>query len=315
MKKNNFFAFSLLVFLLASCATSPVVNKFMNPELSAKDHALLIIDNNIGVGMVDGEFTFGSSGAGTDGTLRSRTPMILLMPGRHTLMVQYIRQTSDSRTITTTTSDLIPVTGNFLAGHIYRLQPSVNGNTVSFAFNEDADTSIWNTEDLASVKPPKKVLFSSIISSAATEPATQLEGTWIVKEVPPEFAQRGATAVEITFTGKSYLVKMTVTFNATQLEQQNEIRKGLGQSTLVSTIAYQGQRGTFETNGNTLTLGALQITLDNDLDNAVWINSSQKLDLQFDYSVASDGSLMLSFEKGNQLLNYLGKNPILTRRE
>jgi hypothetical protein len=314
MKKNVFFILGLLAFLLAGCATSPVVNKFMNPELSIRDHSLLIIDNNIGVGMIDGEFTFGASGAGTDGTLRSRTPMILLMPGRHTLMVQYIRQTSDSQTITTTTSDLIPVTGNFLAGYAYRLQPSMNGNTVSFAFIEDVDTSIWNTKDLASVKPPKKVLFSSIVNHAASEAATQFEGTWIVREVPEEFVQRGATAIEITFTGKSYLLVMTQTFNATQLQGQNDIRKMSGQSTLVSP-AYSGQRGTFEISGNTLTLGALQITLDNDLDKALWGNTSRKLDMNFDYSSGSDGSLTLSFTKGNHTFNYLGTNPILVNNE
>jgi hypothetical protein len=239
-EKDGFFGFWFTRFFLVGCATSPVVNKFMNPELLPKEHALLIIDNNIGVGMIDGEFTFGSSGAGTDGSLRSRTPMILLMPGRHTLMVQYIRQTSDSRTTTTTTSDLVPVTGNFLAGYIYRLQPSVNGNTVSFDFIVETDTSIWNSKDLASVKPPKKVLTSSIINNAASESATQFEGTWLVEEISREFAQRGVTAIEITFTGKSYLIKMTQTYTAAQLKGQNELRKMSGQSTLVSP-AYTAQ--------------------------------------------------------------------------
>jgi hypothetical protein len=314
MKKMN--VFGLLAFFLVGCATSPVVNKFMNPELLTKEHALLIIDNNIGVGLVDGEFTFRSSGAGTDGSLRSRTPMILLMPGRHTLMVQYIRETSDSRTTSTTTSDLVPVTGNLLAGRIYRLRPSVNGNTVSFDFVEETDTSIWNSKDLASVKPPKKVLVSSIINNAASESATQFEGTWFAEEVSQELAQRGITAIEITFTGKSYLIKMTQTFTDAQLKGQNDLRKMSGQSTLVSP-AYSAQRGTFEISGeNTLSLGALQITLDNDLENALWGDTARKLVWNFDYSLGSDGDLSLVFKKGdNQTFNYLRGNTSLKKKE
>jgi hypothetical protein len=239
-------------------------------------------------------------------------------------MVWYFRETSEylgsnsnstTTRVTTTTSDLTPITGNFLAGHIYRLQPSVYGNSVSFAFNEDANTSIWYTEDLASVKPPKKVpasvTASNIVNSAASEPATQFEGTWIVTEVPPE---GGATAMEITFTGKSYLIKITFAFNAAQLEERNRNRKIVGQRTLVSPIAYTGQRGTFEINGNALTLGVLQVAMDNDLDSVVWTSFNQS-DIQFDYSLGSDGSLMLNFKKGQQVFNYLGQNPILTKRE
>jgi hypothetical protein len=316
MKKMNYFVFGLLTFLLVGCATSPVVNKFMDPELLTKEHALLIIDNNIGVGMIDGEFTIGSSGAGTDGSLRSRTPMILLMPGRHTLMVQYIRQTSDSRTTTTSTSDLVPVTGNFLAGYIYRLQPSVNGNTVSFGFAEETDTSIWNSKDLASVKPPKKVLASSIINNAASELATQFEGTWLVEEISREFAQRGVTSIEITFTGKSYLIKMTQTFTAAQLKGQNELRKTSGQSTL-SSPAYTAQRGTFEISGEqTLSLGALQVTVDNDIENALWGETARKLVWNFDYSLGSDSGLSLVFKKGdNQTFNFLKGTTSLKRKE
>jgi hypothetical protein len=312
MKKKGFLGFvaSLMVFFVIGCATSPVVNRFMNPEVSVKDHALLIIDNNIGVGMIDGELTFGSSGAGTDGALRSRTPMILLMPGRHTLMVQYIRQTSDSRA----TSDLIPVTGNFLAGHVYQLQPFVNGDTVSFNFIEDADTSIWDTKDLTSIKPPKKVLFSSIINNATSEPATQLEGTWFAKEVPQEFVQRGVTAIEITFTGKSYMVRMAQTFTDAQLQGQNDLRKMAGQSTLISP-AYSGQRGTFEVREDTLTLGVLQTALDNDLDNALWADTTRRIGIDFDYSFGVDGNLTLNFKKGMQMWNYLGKDSILIKKE
>jgi hypothetical protein len=316
MKKNNFFSLVafLAVFLMVGCATSPVVNKFMNPEISARDHALLIIDNNIGVGMIDGEFTFGSSGAGTDGSLRSRTPMILLMPGRHTLMVQYVRQTSNSRT--TTTSDLVPITGNLLAGHIYRLQPSVNGNTVSFDFIEETDASIWDSKDLSSVKPPKKVLASSVINNASSEPATQFEGTWLAREIPQEFAQRGVTALEISFIGKSYLIKMVQTFTDTQLKGQNDLRKMSGQSTLVSP-AYSAQRGTFEISGeDTLSLGALQITLDNDLENALWGDTARKLVWNFSYSLSSDGNLSLIFKNGdNQTFNYLRGNTSLKKKE
>jgi hypothetical protein len=297
------------VVLLAGCATSPVVNKFMNPELSVKEHALLIIDNNIGVGMIDGELTFGSSGAGTDGTLRSRTPMLLLIPGQHTLMVQYIEQAGNTRT----TSDLIPVTGNLLPGHAYRLNPSINGNTVSFDFIAETDTSIWETKDLVSIRPSKKVLASTVINKASSEAATQFQGTWFIKEIPAEFASSGTTEISITFTGKSYFVKLSRPFTDDQLKGQNDIRKMSGQSTLVSP-AFLGQRGTFEFSNNTLTLQVLQNTLDNVLDNAQW-TTIKKLNINFDYSLDSSGNLVLSFKNGNRLWNYLGKTSVLEKKE
>lgn len=265
----------------------------MDPELPVREHALLSIDNNIGVGMIDGEFTFGASGAGTDGTIRSRTPMILLTPGRHTLMVQYIHQTSDSNYITTTTSDLIPVTGNFMAGHYYELQPELEGNVVKFTIVEKTDSNIWDTRDLTSVKPPKKALVASVIRKAAEAEPTQLEGTWTVKDMPGS---------EFSFVGQSYLSKKIITFNETQLKGQNDLRRMSGQSVL-SSPALSAQRGTFVLSGDTIIFGQLQMTLDNNIDTALWGDASRKLETTYEFIFNSEGYLVLNFKKGRQMLN------------
>jgi hypothetical protein len=292
--KNLFVSGSVLFMaLLFGCSTSPVVNKFMDPEIPAKEHALLSIDNNIGVGMIDGELTFGASGAGTDGTMRSRTPMILLTPGRHTLLVQYIHQTSDPNSTTTTTSDLIPVTGNFMAGHYYKLQPEMQGNVVAFAISEETDTNIWSTKDLTSVKPPKKVLVASVIRRAAESEPTQLEGAWAVKDVPGS---------EFSFVGQSYLSKKIITLNEAQLKGQNDLRRMSGQSVL-SSPAFSAQRGTFVLNENTIIVGQLQMALDNNIDTALWGDTSRKLETTYEFTFNPEGYLALTFKKGRQMLN------------
>jgi len=287
-------AFALVI---AGCRSSPVVNKFMNPDLPTQEHALLSIDNNIGVGMIDGEFTFKSSGSGSDGSSKSRTPMILLMPGRHTLMVQYVHQTTNTsgnrKTKTTRTSDTIPVTGNFLSGHNYKLQPEVNGDTVSFNFIDENDPDIWKSKNLSSVKPPKKTPNFVLIIRAASKGATRFEGAWAVKGMP---------GAEFVFTGESYTSKMTIELNDAQLKGQNDLRRTSGQSTLRSP-AFNAQRGTFVVKGNQITTGQLQMTLDNDVDNALWGDTSKTLNTTYEYSFNSEGDLVLTFKSGKQALN------------
>ena len=154
--KKLVFASVILSIIFMGCHTTPVVNSFMDPDLSVREHALVIVHNNIGVGMVDDKWTFKSTGAGTEGFLRSKTPILLLEPGEHSFAVLYYMKSQGPNSITTSQSNMITIRGNFLAGHAYNLIPQVSGRTVAFSFVEERDPNIWSNKKVASVKQPKK---------------------------------------------------------------------------------------------------------------------------------------------------------------
>jgi hypothetical protein len=250
--------------------------------------------------MIDGEFTMRTSGSGSEGILGSRTPTIVLMPGRHTLMVMYgqqsISSTSSGTVRTMRTSDLVPVTGDFLAGRYYKLLPQVDGDTVSFHIVEENNPDIWNSRDITSIKAPRKVSFTTLINRATIMGGTtQFEGTWTVKDMA------GASFV---FTKERFMTVQTVELTENQISVYNSNRKTTGQSPL-SSPTFNAQRGTFAVKGNQIIITAMQGTADNNLDVALWGDYSRKIDTTFDFAFNSEGNLVLTFKKGRHILNPL----------
>ena len=145
MRKIGFLCSAAFLFIMMGCASSPVVNNFMDPDTPVRDHAILSVDNNVLIGIIDGIFQGGkASGSGGAGII-SKTPSILLTPGRHTLGVMYYQRTSDGRTTTTSQTDIVFVNHDFQAGRFYRLLPENRGNTIAFNIVEEASPDIWDT--------------------------------------------------------------------------------------------------------------------------------------------------------------------------
>jgi hypothetical protein len=82
------FGILLVGSILAGCASSPVINNFMNPGLPAAEHSVLSVHNNVMINNVDGDYTLRTIGGSGRSTFK-QYPSILLMPGKHILEVLY----------------------------------------------------------------------------------------------------------------------------------------------------------------------------------------------------------------------------------
>jgi hypothetical protein len=335
MKKISVLGFVLLAVVLLGCTSMPLVNTFMDPDVPQDGHAALSVDNNIVIATIDGQLTLKSSGGVNDGFISAKNPIVALTPGEHILNVQYFKRSSDysyynnttTVTVTTEKTDFINVSGNFLAGHFYRIYPRTEGKNVYFEIIDETDPDAWDTEKakktavkrveterkkLASAKYPKKLATVLVIQKAAVTAPTPLEGTWAYSKETLDLMNNtsklvsGYTDVEYTFTGQSYTLKMTKAITESELKQQNFLRKMLKATPLPSTTTeiYPGQRGTFEVSGNTITLNMLQTSEDSSswtgVMGAGFINSLAKQ--AFDYSFGPDGSLLLSNKEQNPIV-------------
>jgi hypothetical protein len=198
-----FIFFGLLVFLLMGCASSPVVNSFMNPAIPAAEHSFLSVDDNIMIESIDGDMTFRSSGSG--GSSFKRTPMILLIPGKHTITAKYSDSSSSvsggMTSVTTSSTDAVSVTGTFLKGQFYSLNPDVNGNTVTFRI-EEKEPSEDDKKAVASVRPPKEASFEVLMRVAQVAEPTPFEGSWKIE---------GPDMVSLyTFSAKTFQLMRTL---------------------------------------------------------------------------------------------------------
>jgi hypothetical protein len=276
---KNFSAF-LLVFtgaVFIGCATSPVINNFMNPTLPAMEHSVLSVHDNVMINNIDGDFTLRNIG-GSGGSAFKRYPAILLMPGRHNFEVWY-RDTTLGFERTETTTDTIPLTYTFLAGHFYRLYPEINGKMVSFFIVDETDSAVWedNAEraaaeervknersELTSVKPPKKAATEVLWRVAQSQDPTPFEGSWAM-ELPD--------------------LKRTYDFSGKTFETHIIMKRG-----------EMGTRGIFEYDDTVLTLTPLEMY--NPSDNSwfkydiLQIRSAAKME----YSFTNEGIAII--EKG-----------------
>lgn len=224
----------------AGCASSPVINNFMNPGLPAEEHSVLSVHDNVMINNVDGDYTIRSIG-GTGGSAFKRYPSILLIPGRHTLEVWY-RDTTLGFERTETTSNTVSLTYTFLTGHFYRLYPEKDGGIVSFLIVDETDPAVWKDDterisaaeriasqkdELSSVKPPKKAATEVLLRVAQAQEPTPFEGTWVLES--PDMT------ITYIFEGKLY-------------EFHNVMKRG-----------EVGTRGMFEYTDNVLSLTPLEM--------------------------------------------------------
>jgi len=263
MKKLVIFSLVVFALVMTGCASNQIINSFMDREIPVSRHALILVEPNIAVNMIDGELQL-------KGSLVSpiMSKRILVIPGRHYFTVSwYTRSISGT---TTTTSGNVGLSGDFLAGHIYQITAEINGNRILFKITEENDMSIWNSREIASVKPPRRGRTNNtvIFQRAAESSPTELEGTWSLT-IPPSLAQAGVKEIKYTFTGSTY------TFVST-------------------TTAVIGMRGTITLNGNSLVASWMQTSY----DLASWMNMSRPIETTYEYSFSPEGNLLLKLTRG-----------------
>jgi len=332
MKKLCFVG--LVIVVLLGCATKvPFVNTFMDSDIPAADHAVLSVQQNVKVLMINGFIGIRASGSqqvsrsgGILGMISTTSePAVLLAPGTHSLNVAYQRESRDSSTsgnvttvtISENTTNIVTVTENFIKGRFYRIYPVVTGNQVSFRIIDETDPSVWESDNerknaekrIAAVKkmlpsanyPPVEAT-TIRIQRAMASASTLLEGEWISNGIEEQCVY--------TFTGKAF----------TQIYPARE---------------NPAHRGLVEINGNILKLTALEVSedggqswfsteidhLSDDLKNMAGSNRivqrqmqgvlamldataaemKQQLTFTFVYTINPDGSLLLKNDSDGEI--------------
>jgi hypothetical protein len=324
----------LAVFMavLLGCQSSPLVNTFMDPDISVSGHAVLSVHNNVLISMIDGQMTLKSGGGGNDGVIASKSPIVMLTPGVHTLDTQYYKQTTsvssgyNSTTYTTTTesSEWLKFTASLEEGHFYRIYPIVENKNVYIEMIDETDPSVWGglkfsnnpqrsdalafkavneaakrvameQKKVPAVKYPKKVATLIVYQKAAAAAPTALEGTWLMPDTP-ETAKAGISEQTYTFTGQSFVNRYRKDLGKFELKMVNVMMKLLKSPPLTSPVIYGGARGTMEIDGNTITLTFLQTNS----DGLAWISnpSMAQIKVSWDYSFDTQNNLVLTYKSG-----------------
>jgi hypothetical protein len=336
MKKSLVFALVVFMTALLGCRSTPLVNTFMDPDIPPTGHAVLSVHNNVLISMIDGQMTLKSSGGGGDGIIASKSPIVLLTPGEHTLDVQYYKQTTNvssgynTTTYTTTTesSEWLKFTADLEGGHSYRIYPIVEGKSVYIEMIDETDPSVWGglkfsnnpkrSEALAvkavkesgkrvameqkkvpTVKYPKKLSTLIAYQKAAAAAPTALEGTWLIPDTP-EAAKQGLSEQSYIFTGQSFVNRYRKDLSSFEIKMVNMARKVLKAPPITDPVIYGGARGTMEINGNTVTLTFLQMNN----DGLAWISnpSMAQIRVSWDYSFDAQNNLVLDY-KGDKTDN------------
>ena len=278
-----------LAIVFSGCASTEVYNSFMDKELPVREHALLLVDRYIALSMIDGELQLKAGTAS-----QNKSKMFLLIPGTHSFTLVYVRD--NGSTISKSDSGGVGLSGDFLAGHIYRITAEISDNKISFHLNEENDKSIWDSKEVASIKPPKqgRINANAISQSAAANAPSELEGTWILLNIPQRGVQFGIEEMMYTFTGSAYTFVSKRKIPSDQLTVVNDSRKrqGLPLLTLGDTLQ-GGTRGTISIKGNTIT--ASQIQTSDDLQS--WQNMPQPAQTIYEYSFNTEGNLLLKATK------------------
>ena len=324
---------TILALILAGCASSPLVNTFMDPDIPATNHAALSVHNNLVIAMIDGQMTLKSSGRGNDGVIAEKSPIVLLTPGFHTLDVQYMKYTKDIDVIgnnqnqairittTTTQSSWVKFSGEFEGGRYYRFYPVVDGKTVYFQVIDESDPSVWSGLQLASNASQSSKLAAAEMKNAAKRVTTadkKIAGARAPKKLStliayqkaaaepptvlegtyvlrgnPDLAKLNISEQAYTFKGKSFTIVMTKNFTNRELNQQNTFRKLMDVPLLTSNTAYPAQRGIIIISGDTVTLDPLQQDGDGS-SGFITIPGIASINTRFNFAFSPDGNLLLS---------------------
>jgi hypothetical protein len=333
MKKCLAFVPVVFMAFMLGCQSMPLVNTFMDPDIPAAGHAALSVHNNVLISMIDGQMTLKSSGGGNDGIITSKSPVVLLTPGEHTLDVQYYKQTTgvssgyNTTTYTTTTesSEWLKFTANLEGDHSYRIYPIVEGKSVYIEMIDETNPSVWSglkfsnnpqkSETIAqkmvkeaekrvateqkivpNAKYPKRIATLILYQKAAAAPPTALEGTWLMPDTP-EGTKMGISEQTYTFTGQSFINRSRKDLSKFEMGLVNAAMKVLKGPPLTSPTIYTGARGTMEINGNTITLTLLQMNN----DGLTWISNPPiaQMKVSWDFSFDSENNLVLDYGGDN----------------
>ena len=307
MKKKGFVAGIIsMALVMGFCLTgcTSLTNSYMDKDITVREHALLLVNPNIAVTNIDGEFQM------KDRTHPLISKAILLTPGKHEISVQWYTvtqfQTATTVTTTTTKSSFVGFSNDFLAGRIYRITAEKSGRNISFFLNEENDMSIWNSKKVAKAKPPKQTITTAftLIQRAAAAPPTELEGEWNLR-LTPEMREKQPLFIgaSLSITGLTYTQLSTRMLTDVQVA---EFRK-LGVA--ADNIQTMGSRYVFTIDGNSITL--LASTGQTSNDSVIWTTTasmgsskSKSLakiiakipDLVYEYSFSPEGNLLLKMK-------------------
>lgn len=286
MKKLNALLLMLLfIVFIDSASSQTIINSFMDPEIPVRGHALIIVDPRIGVSSIDGELQLKAGAID-----QRKSKMIFVIPGIHAFTVVWYSDLTQSHTI----NDPVGLRGNFLAGHIYRIEGQSSGNSIQFQIVEETDLTIWNSKDVTKVKLPKKgkTNYTVVFQKAAATAPTKLEGNWSLI-IPPRLAQYGTEEMLYSFNGSTYTLSTTIILNPQDLKATNELRRIKGLPPLTSPIEQSGMRGTITINENRIT--ALWIQQSVDLE--YWQNMQKPVETVYEYSISPEGNILLKVVK------------------
>jgi len=168
----------LLLGFLTSCASSSLINRFMDPSIPVNEHAVLFVG--------DGSI---SQNGYLNGDRLGRTNII--PPGTHLISVRRVESSSSSSgsvtTITTSVSEFVNFHYDFEAGRFYELRQTIQDGYVNFQIVDITDTNNNQVENarrqLNSVNYPTELSFSltylPILEEASNAPPSIFEGRWI----------------------------------------------------------------------------------------------------------------------------------------
>ena len=122
------------------CATRmPLVSTLRDSSIPKEEHSVLSMTFTMVNVRIDGQRVTSGSGAGYG----SKAPIILLPPGKHTVVASYQRDMSNtSQTVIEHTGDL-SIEYEFSGSRFYHLFPVFNGNTVSLRIVDETDPFVW----------------------------------------------------------------------------------------------------------------------------------------------------------------------------
>jgi hypothetical protein len=263
MNRNIFFLVILVAGLfLAGCASNPLVNKHMNPDVSVENHAVLYISVDINQIFIDGD----SSKGGSSNPMAKSAPIILLEPGEHIINAKY-------KGADTERTNFMTITYNFKAGSRYFLYGAVDGNQVSLRIRDETDPEKISSQavdrtdkinkKMSKVQYPKSVslgiAYKVLLNDAENAAPTKFEGTWKNKDT------------FINFTGNAY---------ESTIPTGNLFREAIF--------------GIFEYDDNTITLKVLKAVVS---FSGSYLGNIKQETVVYGYTITSEGLVLTSKNK------------------
>jgi hypothetical protein len=149
MSKKYFFVCFLAVTLLGCVNYRPLVTTLREPSIPKEKHSVLSLKYTMMNVRVDGQDIASGGGGG----LSYKSPIILLPPGKHSIIARYQRDTSVSSMSIVEYSGDLSIEFVFEPGRFYLLYPEFNDTKIHLAIMEETDPFIWeNSQDRGSAQ-------------------------------------------------------------------------------------------------------------------------------------------------------------------